>query len=82
MMINWSNDLSKIHGTFTDTNGNTCLIQENTLLNENVYIRLGVLYEPDGSIGTPMKLNIEQVKQLLPLLNFFIENKCLPCPDV
>lgn len=80
-MIEWSNSLTRIEGSFVDKNGNTCLIQEGLLYNSNPSLRLGVLHDSDGNINTPMKLTRQMIVDLnlIELLQHFVDNECLPC---
>lgn len=79
-MITWSKSITKIQGMFEDELGNICLIQEGNLANPSPVLRLGVFTNYDDEVNTPMKLNTEQIKELIPLLEFFVEHECLPSP--
>ena len=61
---------------FTDLYGSKCSIQESSLATDNA-IWLGVNKDFKGKECTRMHLNIEQVKELLPQLRYFIKRGVL-----
>lgn len=69
---------------FIDRHGNSCSIQESSLASEDA-IWFGVDEDFEGRECTRMHLTQEQVKELLPILQMFVETgqiQTIPLPAV